>query len=176
MSKYDLDFKLSVIKHYQSGIEGFNATARRFDIPTTCVREWFSAYEHNGLEGLTHRPGRYPAEFKKLVIQHKQQKHLSIRETAALFNIPSFSMIRAWEKRYDEGGIHSLTDNRGRKKRMSKPPRPPASKPLEEMSQEEMLAELEYLRAENAYLKKLSALIQQKEASASKKRRDSSVN
>lgn len=37
-------------------------------------------------------------------------------------------------------------------------------------SQEDLLRELEYLRAENAYLKKLDALIQSKKEAARKKR------
>lgn len=174
MSKYDLAFKLSVIRHYQMGTCGYKRTGKRFGVNESCVRKWIFAYEHHGLEGITHRSGSYTAQHKQSVIQYKKQHHLSIRETATLFKIPSPSTVRVWERLYDEGGIQALTDNRGRNKRMSKHPKPSPEKPIEEMSQEELHAELQHLRMENAYLKKLRALIQEKKASEQK--RNSSMN
>ncbi|WP_162619477.1 hypothetical protein [Salinicola peritrichatus] len=52
-----------------------------------------------------------------------------------------------------------------------KPPSPPPAD--EERSHEELLEELAYLRAENAYLKKLDALIQEEQAARGKKRKSS---
>lgn len=48
---------------------------------------------------------------------------------------------------------------------------PPADVPERSMSQDELIEELLYLRAENAYLKKLDALIQEEEAAARSKKR-----
>lgn len=174
MSKYDLAFKLSVIRHYQLGIDGQKATARRFGVPPSCLRRWFLTYERHGVEGLAHRSRSYTAAFKESVIHYKRQHHLSASETAVLFKIPSNSIISLWEKRYDEGGIQALAENRGRKKRMSKSPKPSPEKPIDKMSKEELLEELQHLRMENAYLKKLRALIQEKKASEQK--RNSSMN
>ncbi|WP_394182025.1 hypothetical protein [Marinomonas posidonica] len=44
------------------------------------------------------------------------------------------------------------------------------SKPAEQMTEKELREELEYLRAENAVLKKLKALAQAKQEQAKKKR------
>jgi len=44
-----------------------------------------------------------------------------------------------------------------------------ASKSIEGMTPEEMQEELAYLRAENAYLKKLDALVQEKQSKREKK-------
>ena len=52
---------------------------------------------------------------------------------------------------------------------MSKKPPSPLS-PDEERSQKELLEELAYLRAENAYLKKLDALIQEEREAKSANR------
>jgi transposase len=54
---------------------------------------------------------------------------------------------------------------------MSKPrkPAPPPGRPVAGMTPEEIAQELEYLRAENAYLKKLDALIQEKKSALKKK-------
>ncbi|MGC6232997.1 hypothetical protein VU677_19870 [Hafnia paralvei] len=45
------------------------------------------------------------------------------------------------------------------------------NRPPEEMTREELLEELEYRRAEMAYLKKLDALIQQKKLAQQKKQK-----
>lgn len=63
------------------------------------------------------------------------------------------------------------------------PAKPSASKPSislprpdEELSRDELLEELAYLRAENDYLKKLDALIQGRRATAQGKKPKSSRN
>ena len=176
MSKYDLEFKLSVIRYLEKEGASKKSASKHFGVNASCIRKWVWAYEYHGLEGLKHRNGSYSAEFKESVVRYKKQNHLSGREVAARFNIPGPATIQAWERRYDEGGIQALTDQRGQKKSMSKHLNESPRKPLEEMSQEEMHAELQYLRAENAYLKKLKALIRQKKESVSKLKQDSSSN
>lgn len=175
MSKYDIKTKQKVINHYHSGKGGFHSTGRYFGVNPSCVRKWVSIYERYGVEGLTHRNGSYAAQFKESVIQYKRRHHLSSREAAIYFGIPSPSTLTVWERRYDTGGIEALTEHRGRKN-MSKSLKSWPIKPLEEMSPKEMQAELEYLRAENAYLKKLRALIRLKKESASKPKPDSCAN
>lgn len=176
MSKYNLEFKLSVIHHYQLGMNGQEATAKLFNTNKSNLQKWVLAYERHGLEGLTHWSGSYTPEFKELVIQHRHQQHLSYLETAVSFKIPSPNTIRVWERLYHEVGRQALIDQRCRKTYMSKSPKPSLGKPLEEMSKEELLAELQHLRMENAYLKKLRALIQEEKESASRQKRDSSMN
>jgi transposase len=64
---------------------------------------------------------------------------------------------------------------RGRPPKMatSHPPQPQPSEDgaPDERPREELLKEIEYLRAEVAYLKKLDALLQSKKPAASKKKR-----
>ena len=48
-------------------------------------------------------------------------------------------------------------------------PRPLPEKPLEEMTREELLEEVEYRRAEVAYLKKLRALVQSRQSATKPK-------
>lgn len=43
MSKYSLSFKLEVVQHYLSGMEGQKATAKRFGIDHSAVRKWTAA-------------------------------------------------------------------------------------------------------------------------------------
>lgn len=43
MSKYSLSFKLEVVQHDLSGLEGQQATAKRFGIDHGAVRKWTAA-------------------------------------------------------------------------------------------------------------------------------------
>jgi transposase len=89
-------------------------------------------------------------------LKYKWAHHLSARETAIKFKA-SGTTIRQWEKKYKEKGIMGLEDKK--KGRKPKTPKPKAPKTREE----ELLEENLYLRAENEYLKKLNALVAERE-------------
>ena len=77
-----------------------------------------------------------------------RENHLSLFETAVKHGIPSDQTLRQWERIYDCDGLAGLfRNNRGK---MKNKPRKPKFSLLKDMSLE---AELEYLRAENTYLK-----------------------
>ena len=117
MSKYSLSFKLKVVQHYLSGMEGQKATAKRFGIDHSAVRKWTAAWKLHGEAGLTTRHFTYSPVFKESVILHMREHRLSVREVCAKFTIPAFSSVCQWERLYDEGGLEALTDPRRRKKR-----------------------------------------------------------
>jgi transposase len=172
MSKHTLEFKLSVVKHYQLGVDGQKATAKKFGIEHGAVRKWAMAYQHHGIDGLIVQHRGYTAEFKESVVLYMRDHNASQRDVAAKFNIPAITTIGIWERLYDNGGIDALSNKRGRPKIMPKPSTSPQSKrPISEMTQDELLAEIQHLRMENAYLKKLRALIQQQKLSATKSKR-----
>ena len=93
---------------------------------------------------------RYTPEFKIKVVETMHREKLSYRETARQFDI-SNSRVTAWERIYLEEGAEGLyAERRGRKSTG----RPPKIK-----KEENLIAEVQRLRAENAYLKKLNALV-----------------
>ena len=93
---------------------------------------------------------RYTPEFKIKVVETMHREKLSYRETARQFDI-SNSRVTAWERIYLEEGAEGLyIERRGRKSTG----RPPKIK-----KEENLIAEVQRLRAENAYLKKLNALV-----------------
>ena len=93
---------------------------------------------------------RYTPEFKIKVVETMHREKLSYRETARQFDI-SNSRVTAWERIYIEEGADGLyAERRGRKSTG----RPPKIK-----KEEDLVAEVQRLRAENAYLKKLNALV-----------------
>ena len=93
---------------------------------------------------------RYTPEFKKLVVETMQEEKLSYSETCRRFDVNSRDQIKSWERIYLEEGPEGLAiERRGR---CSKG-RPPKQLPKE--VEEDLLAEVQRLRAENDYLKNL---------------------
>jgi transposase len=166
MSKYDVSFKLAVIEHQLAGGHSLSQTSSVFDLDDGTIRKWVSVYSIHGLAGLTKKFSHYSAAFKLSVLQRMWAEGLSFRQTAALFNIRSANCLGTWERCYKDGGIDALTPRRkGRPKSMPdeviKPPTLP--KTDDAKFRDELMKELEYLRMENAYLKKLEALTRGKQ-------------
>lgn len=92
----------------------------------------------------------------------------SVRETAVKHGIPAFGTVCTWLEKYREHGEDAFTQKN--KKIIPVPdlsvtPVPPLPV-LTDVEREE----LKQLRVENAYLKKLKALVQQKTCSAFRKK------
>ena len=108
---------------------------------------------------------RYTPEFKKLVVETMQKEKLSYRETARRFDVSSDTRIRDWERIYlTEGPEGFAIERRGRGSK-SRPP-----KQLPKRVEEDLLAEVQRLRAENEYLKNLQASVLEDERRQHKKR------
>ena len=97
---------------------------------------------------------RYTGEFKQKVVETMMREELSYVEAARQFEISGHERVRQWERIYlEEGpeGLYVERRGRGRKGRLAKGLKPEV--------EEDLLAEVQRLRAENAYLKKLNALV-----------------
>lgn len=106
---------------------------------------------------------RYTAEFKREVIETMQREHLSYAETAERFEI-RHKRVPDWERIYLTYGPEGLgleRRGRGSKGRPAKLPEP---------VEEDLLAEIQRLRAENACFKNLQALVLEDERHQRKKR------
>ena len=108
---------------------------------------------------------RYTPEFKKLVVETMQKEKMSYRETARQFGISDDKRVAAWERIYlTEGPEGFSVERRGRGSKG----RP---KQLPKEVEEDLLAEVQRLRAENEYLKNLQALVLERERRQGKKPR-----
>ena len=96
---------------------------------------------------------RYTGEFKQKVVETMQNEKLSYRETARQFEISDDKMVAKWERIYLEEGPEGLYIERRGRKSTGRPRKMPKE------VEEDLLAEVQRLRAENAYLKKLNALV-----------------
>ena len=100
-----------------------------------------------------------------MVIETMMEEKLSYSETARRFEINDHKQIMAWERIYlTEGPEGFAIERRGR----SSTGRP---KKLPKEVEEDLLSEVQRLRAENAYLKNLQALVLENERRQRRKRR-----
>lgn len=53
MSKSTKEFKLEIAKHCVSSQDGFQATADKFSVPRSLVRNWVDVYKYLEPKGLT---------------------------------------------------------------------------------------------------------------------------
>ena len=173
MSKYSEEYKLKVVKAYISGEGGTERVAKKYKVARTCLQQWVAQYE---LTGSFTKPTRhFSGEFKLKVLDYQQEHHLSDLQTALIFGITNHGTICTWRKKYITGGTEALFQKQGRRSKMPKKSLIP-NKPREEWTKDEELA---YLRMENEYLKKLTALIQedkQREKDSKNKKSESSKN
>ena len=109
---------------------------------------------------------RYTPEFKKMVVETMKKEHLSIYTAMQEFGINDHKIIERWERIYLEEGPEGLTiERRGRRSKDRRP------KQLPKEVEEDLLAEVQRLRAENDYLKNLQALVLEDERRQRRKRR-----
>ena len=173
MSKYSDELKLQIVKEHQELKLGAKSLQKKYGIHHSLINQWISQYE---LTGNFTKPNRnYSGEFKLKVLNYQQEHHLSDPQTALIFQIPGQGTICAWRKKYITGGTEALFQKQGRRSNMPKKSLIP-NKPREEWTKDEELA---YLRMENEYLKKLNALVQereQREKGSKKKKSEPSGN
>lgn len=167
MAKYTYEQRMKAVLDVTEKHMSCGAVGKLLGCDDEVVRRWVKRYEQFGLEGLTLKHGTYAGEFKQHVVEYMHENHLSIFETAVLFGIPGDTTVGRWERIYYEEGPQALhRDNRGRKKNMasdkSKKGKPNSKIELDRQVEEDLIAEVQRLRMENAYLKKLNALVQER--------------
>ena len=166
MSKHHRAFKLKVAELALS--ESSLAIGDRFNVTERQVRYWTAVYRIHGAESFrsTHRP--YSQAFKADVLKTMAANNWSLGYTSAFFDLSSPGILFQWQKLYAHDGICGLKPKKKGKPCVKKDASAP--KPSTEMTEKELREELDYLRAENAVLKKLEALTQARKKKAKTKR------
>lgn len=169
MSKYSSEFKLKVVNYYLENNIGYKNTSNHFKISDTLVLRWVRKYKSNGYNGLLRNEKiRYNGEFKQNVVEYMHTNHLSANETAIKFNLAGDYIVNKWERIYYEEGPQALyIDKRGRPGKMSSKKE---NKKKNVNENEDLLQEVQRLRMENEYLKKLNALVQERIKRENKKK------
>ena len=99
----------------------------------------------------------YSGKFKQTVVEDIRKNHLSYREAMRKYGIGGKMSIQQWERIYLEEGPEGLSIERRGRGSTGRPPK------LDKKVEEDLIAEVQRLRAENDYLKKLNALVLEEE-------------
>ena len=161
--KYDYKFRLQCVEAVVKYNRPARVVASEKGVIFSNLRLWLGFYRQYGKDGLKGREYQYyDVSFKLKVIQTIEKELLSLRQACIRFNIPSNSTIVNWKSVFETEGILGLSNKpKGRPPKMKPPIKRKARKSSKPLTREqELLEELEYLRAENALLKKLQALVQ----------------
>ena len=131
------------------------------------------------MEKSKQKQRKYSPEFKIAVIMDMRENHLGYCETARKYWAGERednykNRLKEWERIYlEEGAAGLMIERRGRKSTGR-----PRKKPLDKEIENDLIAEnqrlrerLEYVEAENEYLKKLDALVRAEEQKSGKKRK-----
>ena len=89
---------------------------------------------------------RYTPEFKRMIVETMEKEHLSIYAAMQEFGINDHKIIERWERIYLEEGPEGLAIERRGRSSKGHPP-----KQLPKQVEEDLLAEVQRLRAENDY-------------------------
>ncbi|WP_412970979.1 transposase [Glaciecola sp. MF2-115] len=166
MSKHHKVFKLKLAKLAQE--ESSVVLERKFGVRANLIRYWALVYRINGLDSFTHKQLPYTCKFKLNVLKTMRRNEWSLGFTSAYFDLSSPGILFQWQKLYAHDGITRLKPKKKGRPRVTYDSSTP--KPSAEMSEKELREELDYLRAENAILKKLEALAQAKKKKAKTRR------
>lgn len=165
MTRYSKDDKIQAVIRYQKGSDSLKSIAKSIGVHHSVFSNWINQYEHHGEEAFIKGYTSYTAQIKLDVLNYMNEFGTSVRETAAIFNIASHSTILSWQKSLELHGIDALRPKKKGCPAMKKESISRKNQTLVEGSVEALHAEVERLRMENAYLKKLNALVQNKEKS-----------
>jgi len=171
MGKYTEQFKLTAITAYLDGDNGFRKVAQQWGIDFSLLRRWVATYQSNGTLSQRSHARRYAEDFKRRVLDYMHEHRLSLRQTAAHFDLGQSSQIGNWQRQYYSCGPAASVAHQ--KKPIKVPKKIKPAKPTDtddsQKPRDQLLAELEYLRMENAVLKELKALREEKERIPGKK-------
>ena len=155
MTRYSKEEIIAAIEAVKAG-ESVTKIAKQYHICKKILQWNVRCYSERGESGLNCHTYNWTSEQKKEVLKYMHENGLSLTETGVRLGIRHSTILR-WERRYLENGIEGLEDKKkGRKPRAQKP-KPPKTR------EEELLERIEDLEIENEYLKKLNALVAERE-------------
>ena len=172
MGKLTREQKIEIYKKRKQGIS-YKQLSNQYGIRRTNIIYLVRLIDSHGVEILRQDRNRYysPA-LKEEIINKVIKDDKSILSTAIEYGLSSDGMLHTWINDYKANGCVIIEKPKGRKSIMKKNNKP--EKKYEDMTAEEKVKYLEdrnlYLEAENEYLKKLRAVVQQRKEQQSTKK------
>lgn len=170
--KLSLEDKLEIVRLYEEQGLSHREIAKKYNVRYSNINTIIYRYKYHGVSTLKHPASnrKYSADFKLMIIE-QVYKGRSKTSLAAEYNLPGVGTIVLWMHKYEKLGYNGLISKRkGRPKKNMDPKKEEKikvdnSSPLtnfERKEFEELKKELEYVKMENEFLKKLDALVQER--------------
>ena len=169
MSKLTKKDKIEIYERNKNG-ETIASLAKAFNVQESNIKYLIALIEKHGYDILRKDKNRvYSKDFKLQIINRILISHESVNSVAINIGLLAPAILHNWLSKFKENGYNVVEKKKGRKpKSMTKP-----KKNDKELSEKEKIKKLEeenlYLKAENEYLKKLRALVQERELKEKKK-------
>ena len=152
---YSVKQKKKVIDYIINNDASLYQAQKKFNINRETIRIWLYRYKHGWNKKLKNSKtyNKYTGQFKVDVVEYMYEHRFSHKKTSIIFMIPD-CLVKEWDLVYRHEGKDVLLKENYMKSKKKK------NLDLNKKSRAELLEEIEQLRMENAYLKKLRALIQ----------------
>lgn len=172
--KYSWEYKLQCVENYKAGKDNIKPDEISTNVFGCYIRKWVRLFDLHGVDGLKHKQfyKDWAAE-ERFELVAKVLAGQSIKSVAIEAGIDDGQLYQ-WVQKYKALGYSGLELNkRGRPPKEPKPMKKVIDDNKLTISEKEELKLLkrrnEYLEAENAYLKKVRALVIEKNTKKAKK-------
>jgi transposase len=161
LQSYSTELKLRAVKDFlEGGLSQYQIIDKYKIASTRQLFNWIKKYNgHSSLkaykgEAKAMTQGRSTTWQERIeIVQYCQTNQHDYQKTAGQFQV-SYQQVYQWVKKFEDGGQDALKDGRGRKKA----PEELTEADQQNLKMKKMEYEIERLRAENAFLKKLEEL------------------
>jgi transposase len=156
MTKFTTEERLAAVLEVEAG-ETLASVGKRHQMSPQVISRSLGLYRLYGETGLSSRGRKWSTEDRLRILKYMHDNHLSCKETSIQFGISGSCTVWEWDRKYLEKGASGLEDKKKEPKSRVRKPKPPMTR-LEELEEENL-----NLRIENEYLKKLHALVTERE-------------
>lgn len=165
MAKYSHEVRVKVVMEIEHGAS-IKYAAQKYGVSRALALGWYRRYQKGGIEEVIRTNETYSADFKRIAVEYLLANDVSLDKAAVALGIPNQSSLWSWKRKFLAGGAAALLDKQkgGPVKLPKKPDK--SAKPMSKEEQYE--ARIKELEMENAYLKKLNALVSEREKSKKK--------
>ncbi|WP_212964013.1 transposase, partial [Siminovitchia fordii] len=88
--------KHTAVLRYLEGKESYQEISNSLGVDCGDFRLWVKRYEYHGEQAFIKSYTNYTADYKLDVLNYMNEHGTSIRETSAIFNLPTTNLIRSW--------------------------------------------------------------------------------